>query len=178
MTDQTITRIEGRLKVTGQAVYAAETPAEGLLHAVLIEAPIASGKVIDLDASAARKVAGFADIISYAEAESLKPSSVTALIREPAIHFRGQPVKKTYATEEFLVPLQPHVERHAGRADIGGIDEDFRHRQHPPLGVVVADACIADDQRKARIPTAILRGRWDKLHQNCSAKSKIWVFEK
>jgi xanthine dehydrogenase YagR molybdenum-binding subunit len=92
MTDQTITRIEGRLKVTGQAVYAAETPAEGLLHAVLIEAPLASGKVLDLDASAARNVAGFADIISYAEAESLKASSVTALIRERVIHFRGQPV--------------------------------------------------------------------------------------
>src|SRR5689334_6591089 len=92
MTDQTITRIEGRLKVTGQAVYAAETPAEGLLHAVLVEAPIASGKVLDLDASAARKVTGFADIVSYAEAESLKPSAVTALIRERVVHFRGQPV--------------------------------------------------------------------------------------
>ncbi len=92
MTDQTITRIEGRLKVTGQAVYAAETPAEGLLHAVLIEAPIANGKVVDLDLSAARGVAGFADVISYAEAESLKPSSITALIREPTIHFHGQPV--------------------------------------------------------------------------------------
>ena len=41
MTDQTITRIDGRLKVTGKAVYAAETQADGLLHAVLIEAPIA-----------------------------------------------------------------------------------------------------------------------------------------
>jgi len=64
MTDQTITRIEGRLKVTGQAVYAAETPAEGLLHAALVEAPIASGKVVRLDAAAARKVAGFADIVT------------------------------------------------------------------------------------------------------------------
>jgi xanthine dehydrogenase YagR molybdenum-binding subunit len=92
MTDQTITRIEGRLKVTGQAVYAAETPVDGLLHAVLIEAPIASGKVIHLDVTAAQRVAGFADVISYAEAEGLKPSSVAALIREPTVHFRGQPV--------------------------------------------------------------------------------------
>ena len=92
MTDQTITRIEGRLKVTGQAVYAAETAADGLLHAVLIEAPFARGRVLHLDVAAARSVAGFADVISYADSEALRPSSVTALIREPAVHFRGQPV--------------------------------------------------------------------------------------
>jgi xanthine dehydrogenase YagR molybdenum-binding subunit len=92
MTDQAITRIEGRLKVTGTAVFAGETPAEGLLHAVLVEASIASGKVIDVDVSAPRRVAGFTDAISYVDAEALKASSVTALIREPIVHFRGQPV--------------------------------------------------------------------------------------
>src|SRR5579871_2779534 len=55
MSDQTITRIEGRLKVTGSAVFAAETPAERMLHAALVEASIASGKVIDVDVSAARR---------------------------------------------------------------------------------------------------------------------------
>jgi xanthine dehydrogenase YagR molybdenum-binding subunit len=92
MTDQTITRIDGRLKVTGKAVYAAETPADGLLHGVLIEAPIASGRVLDIDVASARQIPGFADVISYAEAEALRPSSVTGLIREPIVHFRGQPV--------------------------------------------------------------------------------------
>jgi len=92
MTDQTITRIEGRLKVTGSAVFAGETPADGLLHGALVEASIASGRVIDVDLSAARQVAGFVDAISYADAEALKPSAVTALIRERTVHFRGQPV--------------------------------------------------------------------------------------
>ncbi len=92
MTDQTITRIEAALKVTGNAVYAGETPAEGLLHAALVEAPIASGKVIDVDIASARRVAGFADVISHTEAAALKPSGVTALIRERKVHFHGQPV--------------------------------------------------------------------------------------
>ena len=48
-------------------------------------------------------------------------------------------------------PSSPDIERHAGGADIGGIGENFRHRQHPPLGVVIVDAGMADDQRKARI---------------------------
>jgi xanthine dehydrogenase YagR molybdenum-binding subunit len=113
MTDQTITRIEGRLKVTGKAVYAAETPADGLLHAMLIEAPIASGRVVGVDVAAARSVAGFADVVSHAEAAALKPSAVTALIREPIVHFRGQPVALVVAD----TPAAAHAAAAATRVD-------------------------------------------------------------
>lgn len=85
-------RLEAPLKVTGRAVFAAETPAAGLLHAVLVEAPVGCGEVVSVDGAQARRVSGFADLVSYPEAEPLKPSSVTALIRERSIHFPGQPV--------------------------------------------------------------------------------------
>jgi hypothetical protein len=43
-------RIEATLKVTGAARYAAETAVAGLLHAALVVAPIASGRVQRIDA--------------------------------------------------------------------------------------------------------------------------------
>ncbi|WP_293900229.1 xanthine dehydrogenase family protein molybdopterin-binding subunit [Phenylobacterium sp.] len=92
MSPGPVTRWEAGLKVTGQAVFAAETPAPGLLYAVLVEAPVGCGTVLAVDAAQARRTPGFADLISYPEAQGLKPSSVTALIREPTIHFAGQPV--------------------------------------------------------------------------------------
>jgi xanthine dehydrogenase YagR molybdenum-binding subunit len=92
MTPPSPRRIEALLKVTGRAIFAAETPAEGLLHAVLIEAPIARGKVGSIDASAARQVRGFVDLITHAETQGLAPLAHTALIRDATIHFRGQPV--------------------------------------------------------------------------------------
>lgn len=91
MSAEPALRYEAALKVTGRAVYPAETPAEGLLHAVLLEAPIACGDVVSVDGARARLAPGFADLVSYPEAEGLRGSSSTALIREPIIHFQGQP---------------------------------------------------------------------------------------
>lgn len=85
-------RIEAALKASGRALFEGETPAVGLLHAALVEAPIARGRVLAVDGAPARGLPGFTDLVSYAEAEALKPSGATRLIREPQIHFAGQPV--------------------------------------------------------------------------------------
>ena len=92
MTTHSPVRIEAALKVTGRAVYPGETPVEGMLHAALVESPAGAGEVRTVDTGAARRMAGVADIVSYAETAALAPSGVTALIREPVIHFPGQPV--------------------------------------------------------------------------------------
>ena len=94
-------RIEGRAKVTGAAIYAAETLAGEMLHAVLVESPIARGRVTAIDASAARLTPGFADVVSWEDAQGLKASSSLALVREPLIHFAGQPVALVVANSEI-----------------------------------------------------------------------------
>jgi xanthine dehydrogenase YagR molybdenum-binding subunit len=92
MSTDTALRYEAALKVTGSAVYEAEVPAAGMLHAALVEAPISCGDVLSVDASQAMDLPGFAAMVSHADAEVLQPSPATALIRERAIHFAGQPV--------------------------------------------------------------------------------------
>lgn len=89
---QSPARLEAALKVTGRAIYEAETPMQGMLHAALIEAPIARGRLLGIDGGPARDLPGFADLVSHAEAQDLKPSGTVALIREPEIHFAGQPL--------------------------------------------------------------------------------------
>jgi xanthine dehydrogenase YagR molybdenum-binding subunit len=85
-------RYEASLKVTGRAVFEAETPAAGMLHAALVEAPIGCGDVLSVDATRASELPGFATMVSYPDAEALQPSPATALIRECAIHFARQPI--------------------------------------------------------------------------------------
>ncbi len=92
MSTHSALRYEAALKVTGSAVYEAEVPAPGMLHAALVEAPISCGDVLSVDATQAIDLPGFAAAVSYADAEVLQPSPATALIRERAIHFAGQPV--------------------------------------------------------------------------------------
>ena len=44
MSTHSVLRYEAALKVTGSAVYEAEVPAAGLLHAALVQAPISCGR--------------------------------------------------------------------------------------------------------------------------------------
>lgn len=59
-------RIDGRAKVTGAARYAGEFDAEGLVHASLVAATIAKGRIAPIDAAAALAVEGFLDVLTHA----------------------------------------------------------------------------------------------------------------
>jgi xanthine dehydrogenase YagR molybdenum-binding subunit len=85
-------RYEALQKVTGQARFEGEMAPAGLLHAVLIDAPVACGELLSVDAAEAATRPGFATLVTHADSMSLKPSAATSLIRDSAIHFHGQPV--------------------------------------------------------------------------------------
>ncbi len=53
MTDLSFSgRIEGPARVTGHAVYEGDVQPPGMLHAVLVEAPITRGRVLEIDDAA------------------------------------------------------------------------------------------------------------------------------
>jgi xanthine dehydrogenase YagR molybdenum-binding subunit len=67
-----IDRVDGRLKVTGAAHYAAEFPLENLVHAVLIGSSITRGTIKSIDTTAAEKLPGVIAIITHLNAPKLK----------------------------------------------------------------------------------------------------------
>jgi xanthine dehydrogenase YagR molybdenum-binding subunit len=56
-------RIDGPLKVSGQATYAAEYRLENLAYGYLVEAPFGSGTVLRIDVEAAREMPGVIDVV-------------------------------------------------------------------------------------------------------------------
>jgi len=60
-----LSRVDGVLKVTGAARYAAEHAAEGLLYGVVVNASIARGRIISIDDRQARAVEGVVDILTH-----------------------------------------------------------------------------------------------------------------
>ena len=62
---QPLDRVDGLLKVTGQARYAAEYPADGLLHGSVVSAPIACGRVLRIDAAKALALPGVVAVIDH-----------------------------------------------------------------------------------------------------------------
>ncbi|MDP1028520.1 xanthine dehydrogenase family protein molybdopterin-binding subunit [Sphingomonas sp. KR1UV-12] len=56
-------RVDGPLKVSGTATYAAEYAVPGLVHGVLVGAKIGHGKVLAIDVEAAKRVPGVIDVV-------------------------------------------------------------------------------------------------------------------
>jgi xanthine dehydrogenase YagR molybdenum-binding subunit len=68
---QPLTRLDGVLKVTGAAIYAADNHPAGMLYAVLAVSRIARGRVTFLDLAAARAHPGVVDIMTPAHKPAL-----------------------------------------------------------------------------------------------------------
>jgi xanthine dehydrogenase YagR molybdenum-binding subunit len=59
-----IDRVDGRLKVTGHATYAAEAPVQNPVHAVLVQSTISKGKITGIDTAAAEGMPGVMKVIT------------------------------------------------------------------------------------------------------------------
>lgn len=93
ITGKPVDRVDGRLKVTGTAPYAAEFPLKDLAYGVAVTSTIASGHIATIDTARAEKVPGVLGVLTYKNSMSL--------------HFpqSSDPGSGKYA-EKDLLPLQ------------------------------------------------------------------------
>jgi xanthine dehydrogenase YagR molybdenum-binding subunit len=95
---QGIDRLDGRLKVLGQAKYAAEFKINGMAHAVLVQSTISAGKVTGIDTARALGMPGVLEILTPDNAEKLNlkggaQQTVKApLLQGNDVFFNGQHV--------------------------------------------------------------------------------------
>lgn len=97
-------RIDGRLKVTGGARYAAEYVEDGLLHGVAVVSTIAAGRIVAIDTQEARAAAGVVEIFTHLERqtaswwdrdwqdETAPPGHPFRPLHSDRILFDGQPI--------------------------------------------------------------------------------------
>ena len=94
-------RVDGRLKVTGAAMYAADFKVEQMAYACLIQSTIASGHVIEIDQSEAERSPGVIAILTHRNAPKLQrlPDELTANgspgenrlpFQDDQVYFQGQ----------------------------------------------------------------------------------------
>jgi xanthine dehydrogenase YagR molybdenum-binding subunit len=67
-----IDRVDGRLKVTGGAKYAADNPVQNLAHAVAVISTIARGRITGIDTSAAERLPGVLAVLTHETIGELK----------------------------------------------------------------------------------------------------------
>jgi xanthine dehydrogenase YagR molybdenum-binding subunit len=95
-------RVDGRLKVTGGARFAAEFPAERMAYAVIVQSTVARGRIVRLDTADAERVPGVLFVLTHRNARALPNKGLDAvnppagrtlsLLQDDAVHYNGQPI--------------------------------------------------------------------------------------
>src|SRR2546429_9489923 len=70
-TGAPLNRIDGVQKATGAAKYAYEYPVEGVTYVFPVQSTIAKGRIVSIDASAARALPGVIAVLSHENAPRL-----------------------------------------------------------------------------------------------------------
>jgi xanthine dehydrogenase YagR molybdenum-binding subunit len=109
-SDESLDRVDGRLKVTGAAKYSAEYAFENLVHAVLVTSTIAKGTIVGIDKTKAQNAPGVLAVISHLNSPGVPGYGVPKQPAERAsvgtnfrvfydhfVYFSGQPVAMVVA---------------------------------------------------------------------------------
>jgi xanthine dehydrogenase YagR molybdenum-binding subunit len=103
-----VSRVDGRLKVTGHATYAAEHHVDGVVHAVVVDSSVGVGRITAVDARAALAHPGVLTVISHLNAPRLAYRDAPAsnnpggtrlrVFQDDRVLFFGQPVAVVVAS--------------------------------------------------------------------------------
>lgn len=90
-------RVDGRAKVTGRAIYAADAPVRNPAHAVLIQSTIARGRITAIDTAAADRAPGVLAVLTPNNLPKLSSEGATLAekrlpLADLKIHYAGQHV--------------------------------------------------------------------------------------
>ena len=99
-----ISRLDGPLKVQGQARFAAEFPMEGMTYAALVFSTVPKGRIASIDTSTAQSAPGVVLVMTHENAPRVKPMPLfmskakaaggddLPVMQDDKVHWNGQPV--------------------------------------------------------------------------------------
>ncbi|MET0876088.1 MAG: xanthine dehydrogenase family protein molybdopterin-binding subunit, partial [Tardiphaga sp.] len=99
-----LSRIDGPLKVAGQARFAAEIQIDGMVYAALVHSTIAKGRIARLDTAHAEAAPGVVAVMTHENAPRLKPPPVFMsaakaaggddwpVMQDATVRWNGEPV--------------------------------------------------------------------------------------
>lgn len=126
---QPMPRVDGRLKVTGQARFTAEHRPDGLVHGVVLGSAIARGRVAAVDTAEAEALPGVVAVITPASAPRLKPLPD----KVQGIQYSGEG-----GLIEMLLPMQDDRIHYAGQAIVLVVADSFEQATYGASKVRIA----------------------------------------
>lgn len=166
-----VDRIDGPDKVTGRARYAAEHAAPGLVYGWVVSSAIAKGRIVRIDAEAARSVAGVVEILTHENRPHIAwfdrsyrdqvapPGEPFRALYDEHIHFSFQPVALVLA--ETL---------EAARAGAALLEVDYEAKDHKTDFTAELPQAYVPKKKRAGIPMPSDRGDADRAFQQAPVR--------
>ncbi len=123
-------RIDGRLKVTGKAQYAADQHPAGMLFAYGVYSTVASGSIKALDIDAARRSVGVVEILHH--------GNFPQAFHTSPVPFSLAGVLTGSRTDEKRLPFEDEIIRYAGQFVALVIADTFEHAREAAYKVDVS----------------------------------------
>jgi len=150
-----LSRVDGRMKVTGKAKYSAEYSTKGVTYGVLAGSAITSGSIKTIDTKTAMRAPGVLAVLTYLNApkipgyqENPQPKGPLKIFYDNKIYFNGQPIalviadtferalfaagliEATYNTEPFQTSLKNNLSAgfspRNGKDYVRGVENAFK----------------------------------------------------
>jgi xanthine dehydrogenase YagR molybdenum-binding subunit len=88
-----LSRIDGKLKVTGAAKFTAEFQIPHLAHAAMLQSTIPNGRITNMDTSRAERAPGVVAVVTSSNALKLAaPESRLSVLQDAQVHYNNQPI--------------------------------------------------------------------------------------
>ncbi|MDT9700258.1 xanthine dehydrogenase family protein molybdopterin-binding subunit [Streptomyces sp. P17] len=149
---QPLDRVDGDVKTTGAAKFAAEHFYPGLTHAVLVHATISRGRITALHTDEASAVPGVVAVLTHLNAPSLKPAPKPRLLnlamwlsgtfvnylQSDEVHWEGQPIavvvaETSAAAREAAALVRAEYTVTKAVVDFEGSEKDARPQPNNPI---------------------------------------------
>ena len=124
---QCVPRMDALEKVTGRAIYSADVARAGMLHAAIVRATIAHGRVAAIDTTAATAVPGVRAVLLHADVDGIRYDGgqlfdatiryvgqpLAAICAESrAVAVKAEPLPHAVTISAALTPGAPRVRKH------------------------------------------------------------------
>ncbi len=125
-------RIDGRLKVTGTALYTSDRSLPGMLHAYGVYSTVASGRITGIEMADARRVPGVVDILHH--------ENFPRLYRTPRSGISVATILTASITDEHRLPFEDNTVHYGGQMVALVVADTFEHAREAAYRVKVSYA--------------------------------------
>jgi xanthine dehydrogenase YagR molybdenum-binding subunit len=188
---ESISRVDGPLKVTGRARFAAEVPVKDITYGCVCYSSIARGKIRSIETSSAESAPGVLLVLTHKNAPKLSAQTLfpqgaagsrLPVMQDPDIHWNGQPVALVIATTQEKADyaaslIRVTYEKHAAAIAFGNARDTAKYPDNvlgEPAKVAIGDAEAALAKSAVQVDQTYHTPRHNHCAIELHAVTAVW----